>query len=328
MQLISIIVPAYNEQEVLPEFHARLCSALDALNYDAEVIYVNDGSTDRTLQVLQELSTQDRRIVIIDLSRNFGKELALTAGIDHACGDAIIVIDADLQDPPELISPMVDLWQDGNDVVYAQRTSRTGENFLKKLTARIFYRIANNIGERPIPVDTGDFRLMSRRAVDALKQLREKHRFMKGLFSWIGYNQVALPYERDARFAGVTKFNYWKLWNFSIEGFTSFTIAPLKLATYLGLSTAFLALLYGLYVITLTLVYGSQLPGYPSLIVIVLFLGGAQLTVLGIIGEYLGRTFNEVKGRPLYLVKEITKSHSQHHASDPQADLPARKIVQ
>ena len=261
--------------------------------------------------------------MIVDLSRNFGKEAALTAAIDHARGDAVVVIDADLQDPPELIPRMIELWQSGNDVVYAQRVSRAGESFLKKFTARMFYRIANSIGERPIPADTGDFRLMSRRAVDALKQLREKHRFMKGLFNWIGYNQIALPYEREERFAGETKFNYWKLWNFSIEGFTSFTIAPLKSATYLGLFSASMAILYGLYMIARTIFYGNPLPGYPSLIVVVLFLGGAQLMVLGVIGEYLGRTFNEVKGRPLYLMKEVITSQPTQRTSDLRAGLPA-----
>lgn len=323
MALISVVVPAYNEEGVLPEFQRRLADVLNALGHDSEIVYANDGSTDRTIQVLKELASQDPRVVIVDLSRNFGKEVALTAAIDHARGDAVVVIDADLQDPPELIPRMVELWQSGNDVVFAQRVSRAGESFIKKFTARMFYRIANRIGERPIPADTGDFRLMSRRAVDGLKQLREKHRFMKGLFNWIGYNQIALPYERAERFAGETKFNYWKLWNFSIEGFTSFTIAPLKLATYLGLFSAFMAILYGLYMIARTIFYGNPLPGYPSLIVVVLFLGGAQLMVLGIIGEYLGRTFNEVKGRPLYLIKEIIASQPTQRTSDLRAGLPA-----
>lgn len=325
--LISVVVPAYNEEEVLPEFQRRLVSVLDTLEHDVEIVYANDGSTDGTIQVLKELARQDPRVVIVDLSRNFGKEVALTAGIDHACGDAIVVIDADLQDPPELIPRMIELWQSSNDVVYAQRTSRAGESFLKKFTASMFYRVANSIGERPIPADTGDFRLMSRRAVDGLKQLRERHRFMKGLFTWIGYNQIALPYERNERFAGNTKFNYWKLWNFSIEGFTSFTIAPLKSATYVGLFSAFMAIMYGVYMVARTILYGNPLPGYPSLIVIVLFLGGAQLMVLGIIGEYLGRTFNEVKGRPLYLIKEVITSQPVRRVANPQADLLAARNV-
>lgn len=301
-EILSVIVPAYNEQEVLPEFHRRVTSVLQSLALDYEIVYVNDGSKDKTLELLQELQCDDRHTAIVDLSRNFGKEIALTAGLDYARGDAVVVIDADLQDPPELIPELISGWREGYDVVYATRAAREGETFMKKATAHLFYRVVQSISRFKIPEDTGDFRLLSRRAVDALKQLREQHRFMKGLFAWIGYPQKAVPYRRDPRFAGETKWNYWKLWNFAIEGITSFTIAPLKLATYVGLIVALGAFSYGGFIIVRTLIFGNPVAGYPSLLVAVLFLGGVQLVALGIIGEYLGRMFDETKGRPLYLV--------------------------
>lgn len=299
---ISVVVPAYNEQEVLPEFHKRISAVMDALPFDAEVLYVNDGSTDSTLQVLQNLREQDGRVALVDLSRNFGKEIALTAGLNKADGDAVIVIDADLQDPPEVIPALLIEWQRGYDVVYAQRLQRSGESFVKKATAGLFYRLMQRIGRVKIPEDTGDFRLLSRRAVEALNTLNEHHRFMKGLFTWIGYKQKAVPYSRDARSAGTTKWNYWGLINLAIEGITSFTTAPLRLATIVGITTAIGAFSYGTYMIIRTLVYGSPVAGYPSLIVIVLFLGGIQLMAIGVVGEYVGRIFNETKQRPLYFM--------------------------
>lgn len=301
-EVLSVVVPAYNEQEVLPEFHRRLATVLQSLAMDYEIVYVNDGSKDTTLEVLNVLQRGDRHTAIVDLSRNFGKEIALTAGLDYARGDAVVVIDADLQDPPELIPELINGWRDGYDVVYATRSAREGETFMKKATAHLFYRVVQSISRFKIPEDTGDFRLLSRRAVDALKQLREQHRFMKGLFAWIGYPQKSVPYRRDPRFAGETKWNYWRLWNLAIEGITSFTIAPLKLATYLGLIVALGAFSYGGFIIVRTLIFGNPVAGYPSLMVVVLFLGGVQLVALGIIGEYLGRMFDETKGRPLYLV--------------------------
>ncbi len=303
-ETVSIVVPAYNEQEVLPEFHRRTSAVLRALALEYEVIYVNDGSKDNTLALLRELQANDDHVVIVDLSRNFGKEIAMTAGLDYSRGDAVIVIDADLQDPPELIPTLIDGWREGNDMVYATRSGREGESMLKKTTAHFFYRVIQGVSRFKIPQDTGDFRLLSRRAVDALKLLREQHRFMKGLFAWIGYPQKAVPYHRDPRFAGETKWNYWKLWNFAIEGITSFTIAPLKLATYLGLVVALGAFSYGGVIVVKTLLYGNPVAGYPSLMVVMLFLGGVQLVALGIIGEYLGRMFDETKGRPLYLVNK------------------------
>ncbi len=314
--VISVIAPAYNEEAVLPEFHKRLCAVFEGLDCELEVVYVNDGSSDQTLAVLRALRSQDERITLIDLSRNFGKEVAMTAGFDHACGDAVVVIDTDLQDPPELIPEMIRLWHNGYDMVYAQRTAREGESWMKRATASAFYRVIQRLSRVKIPQDTGDFRLMSRRAVDALLQLREHHRFMKGLFSWVGFPQIALPYRRDARFAGDTKWNYWKLWNFALEGITSFTTVPLKIASYVGLLISLFAFAYAAIVIYKTLMYGEDVQGYPSLMVVILMLGGIQLASLGIIGEYLGRMFNETKQRPLYLTQDIQLSrHSARQAS-------------
>jgi glycosyltransferase involved in cell wall biosynthesis len=301
---LSIVVPVYNEQDVLADLHHRLAGVLDELiTTQMEIIYVNDGSTDNSLEVMRSLQADDARVAIVDLSRNFGKEIAMTAGFDHSHGDAVVVIDADLQDPPELIPEMIKQWQAGYDVVYAQRTTRAGESALKKATAHVFYRVIQNLSRVHIPRDVGDFRLLSRRAVQALAGLREQHRFMKGLFAWIGYPQKAIPYERDARYGGRSKWNYVGLWNFAIEGITSFSTLPLKVATYLGMVTALGAFLFGMFIVLETLLFGNPVPGYPSLLVVVLFLGGIQLMALGVIGEYLGRMFDETKGRPLYLLK-------------------------
>jgi polyisoprenyl-phosphate glycosyltransferase len=306
--LLSVVVPVYNEEEVIRELHRRLSSILETLHLRWEIVYVNDGSKDRTIDILEEFRERDARITVVDLSRNFGKEIAMTAGLDSSRGDAVVVIDSDLQDPPELIAEFVKSWFEGYDVVYAKRTRRDGETLVKRTTAHLFYRLIRRISEVKIPEDTGDYRLLSRRAVDSLKQLREKHRFMKGLFAWIGYRQKAVNYTRDARYAGQTKWNYWKLWNFALEGITSFTSMPLKLSTYIGFAIAFGSILFGIKVIYQTLVYGNPVAGYPSLIVVILFLGGIQLIVLGFIGEYLARIFDESKHRPLYLVKNYLPS--------------------
>lgn len=304
--LLSIVVPVFKEASILPIFHQRLSAVLNKLSYLSEIIYVNDGSSDNSFSVLQDLQKQDARIGILDLSRNFGKEIALSAGLDFAKGDAVIVIDADLQDPPELIPVLISRWKEGFDIVYAKRHARKGESWFKKTTAYLFYRLINKISTVQMPKDTGDFRLLSRRTVEALKRMPERRRFMKGLFAWIGYPQIAVMYERDPRIGGETKWNYWKLWNFAIEGITSFTIAPLKLATYIGFTTALVAFFYGMMIIYKTLCFGESVQGYPSLMVVILFLGGVQLITLGIIGEYLGRTFDEVKQRPLYLLNDYS----------------------
>lgn len=306
--VLSVVVPAFNEEAALPLLHAELTRTLDALALPAEILYVNDGSRDGTLAAIERLMAQDPRVVLLDLSRNFGKEIAMSAGLDHARGDAVVVIDADLQDPPALIGELVARWRDGYDVVYARRIARDGETALRKLTASLFYRAMAHTNRVQIPRDTGDFRLLSRRAVDALRRLREQHRFMKGLFSWIGFRQIAVDYHRAARAAGRSKFNYWRLWNFALEGFTSFTIAPLRVASYLGLAIAAFAFLYAGVIVVKTLLYGDPVAGYPSLMVVVLLLGGVQLASIGILGEYVGRMFNEAKGRPLYLVGEYRRA--------------------
>ncbi|HEX5327752.1 MAG TPA: glycosyltransferase family 2 protein [Acetobacteraceae bacterium] len=303
--VLSVVVPCHNEQDVLVELHGRLTAVLDGIGAAAEIVFVNDGSTDRTTALLQALHDRDPRVALVNLSRNFGKEIATTAGLDHARGAAVVVIDADLQDPPELIGELVAAWREGIDVVYAQRRARAGESWLKRATAAGFYRLMQHAGRVPIPPDVGDFRLMSRRVVDALIGLREQHRFMKGLFAWVGFPSRAILYDRAPRRAGRSKWNYWKLWNFAIEGITSHTVMPLKLATYLGLLTALGAAVYLLEVVVRTLVWGNPVAGYPSLMAVVLFLGSAQLMTLGVIGEYLGRVFNETKGRPLYLVERF-----------------------
>ncbi|NOG72341.1 glycosyltransferase family 2 protein [Roseicella sp. DB1501] len=313
---LSVVVPLYNEEEVIEVFHHRLAAVMDAAGWTWEVVYVDDGSRDGSAAALRALQQRAPNAAVVRLSRNFGKEAAMTAGLDHAqATEAVIVIDIDLQDPPEVIPDLLAGWQRGFDVVYAQRRSRAGEGWLKKATAHAFYRVMARIGGPvQLPADVGDFRLMSRRAVDALLRLRERHRFMKGLFAWVGFPSLAVPYDRAARAAGRTKWNYARLLDLSIEGITSFTTVPLRIATWLGLGTALVALIYGVRVVLMALLYGDPVPGYPSLMTVVLLLGSVQLMTLGVIGEYLGRIFNETKQRPLYVVSE--------HAPSAQAELP------
>jgi len=317
---LSVVVPAYNEAEGLHTFHARLSAVLLGIEGTHEVVYVNDGSRDETLLVLDELRRADPTVTLVDLSRNFGKEVAMTAGLDFARGEATIIIDADLQDPPELIPELVRQWEAGYDVVYAKRIAREGETALKKMTAHAFYRLLQRLSRVRIPEDTGDFRLLSRRAVFALCELREQHRFMKGLYAWIGFPQVAVPYRRDPRAAGSTKFNYWKLWNFALTGITSFTIGPLKIASYFGMLVALFAFAYAVWIIYKTLVYGDVVRGYPTLMVTVLFLGGVQLASIGVLGEYVGRMFDETKRRPLYFVNRYAPS-AQPGSPQPEGAL-------
>lgn len=304
---LCIIVPVFNEAAVLPLLMPRLDTALATIDADVRVLFVDDGSTDATPHELARIANNDPRVGVIRLARNFGKEAAMTAGLDHADADAVVILDADLQDPPELIRDFWAQFRQGADIVYGVRRSRAGESWLKRFTAATFYRLIDRMSDTPIPRDTGDFRLMSRRAVDALEQLRERHRFMKGLFGWIGFRQVAVHYERAPRAAGASKFNFWKLWNFALEGITSFSTVPLRIATYLGLITALVAFVYGGIIIAKTLMYGEPVRGYPSLMSVVLFLGGVQLVALGIIGEYLGRIYGETKRRPLYLIGETLR---------------------
>ena len=301
---LSVVVAAFNEEATLPLLHPRLRAALAGLDLETRVIYVDDGSRDDTWAVLQDLAASDPSVRLLRLARNFGKEIALTAGLDLVDTDAAIVIDADGQDPPELIPAFVDKWRQGYDVVYGTRTARAGEGWLKRATAAAFYRVMNRLSDTAIPHDTGDFRLMSRRVLDALGQLRERQRFMKGLFAWVGFRQVALPYEREARLAGRTKFNFWRLWNLALEGITGFSTVPLRVATYLGLGAAFAAFLFGVWIVAKTLLWGDPVQGWPSMMAVILFLGGVQLIALGILGEYLGRLYVESKQRPLYLVSE------------------------
>ncbi|WP_313711478.1 glycosyltransferase family 2 protein [Pseudomonas sp.] len=304
-KLISIIVPSFNEEASLHLFHEEMSRVIEQLkNYDCEMIFVNDGSTDNTQKIIKQLAKADPRVSGISLSRNFGKEAAMTAGLDFAKGDAVAIFDADLQDQPSLLISFVEEWEKGFDVVYAKRTHRDGESWLKKATASLFYKLMLKISKVSIPQDTGDCRLMSRRVVDSLKELKEHHRFMKGLFAWVGYPSTAVEYRRDPRVAGVTKFNYWKLWNFALEGITSFTIAPLKVATYLGFLVSVVSLLFGLFILAKTLIWGDVVKGYPTIMVTILFIGGVQLFFIGVLGEYLGRVFGETKGRPLYLIDE------------------------
>ena len=324
-QLVSIVIPAYNEEAVLIPCYERLRRILGQMvDYDFEIVFINDGSFDRTQALVDELCQKDEQITSIDLSRNFGKEAAMTAGLEHAAGDAVVIIDADLQDPPDLIPQLVAEWRNGYDVVYGKRTQRDGESWLKKSTAATFYRAIRAFSRVEIPADTGDFRLMSRRAVDALLQLREQHRFMKGLFAWIGFPSKALEYRREPRLAGKTKFSYWKLWTFALEGITSFTIAPLKIATYVGLFVALVAFCFGAWIIIRTLFFGEPVRGYPTIMVTMLMLGGVQLFFIGILGEYLGRVFGETKRRPLYLVQKIRKAKTSRPITGRSEQLTIR----
>jgi polyisoprenyl-phosphate glycosyltransferase len=288
---ISIIVPMHNEELNIDYLFERILSVLNSISTSYEIICINDGSKDNTLQCLIACHQQNPNIKIINLSRNFGKEIALTAGIDHAMGQAVIPIDADLQDPSELIIDLIAKWKEGYDVVYATRQSRQGESWLKRFTANCFYSFISRVSRVPIPRDTGDFRLIDRQVVEALKQIPERTRFMKGLFAWVGYRQTSIYYDRPPRYRGKTSWNYWNLWNFAIDGITSFSVVPLKIWTYVGFSFALLAFIYATFLVLRTLVFGIDVPGYASLMVVVLFLGGVQLLTLGVVGEYLGRVY-------------------------------------
>ena len=305
MRTITLLIPAYNEEEVLSSLFDRLDGLATSIkNYKFEFLFVNDGSRDNTLEIIKSQAKKDSRVSYINLSRNFGKEIAMIAGIDHVRGDAMVIIDADLQDPPELIPEMIKHWEEGYDDVYARRSSREGETWLKKKTSEMYYKILQSSTNIPIQIDTGDFRLLDRRCIDALKQFRESQRNTKAMFSWIGYKKKEILYNRDPRLAGTTKWNYRKLSNLAIDGITSFTTAPLRIATITGLLISAISFLYIIYLLVRPLFGVSTGAGYSSTLAVILFMGGVQMLFLGIIGEYIGRIFNETKNRPLYFIEE------------------------
>ena len=307
---LSIIIPMYNEEESIPYLYKRLLALGERIkNYDIEFLFVNDGSKDKSLEIIKDLKKNDDRVCYLNLSRNFGKEVAMGAAFDYVTGDAVAIIDADLQDPPELILEMLKYYERGYDDVYAKRKSRKGETWLKRFTSKAFYTVLQKVSNVPIQKDTGDFRLLSKRAVEALKSFPEKQRYTKGMFSLIGFKKIAIEFDRDSRVAGETKWNYFKLIDLAIEGITSFTIAPLRVATIMGIITAFLAFIYTVFIVVRTLIYGIDVPGYASLICVILLIGGIQLISLGVIGEYLGRIFVEVKNRPLYFIEEYSEEN-------------------
>ena len=305
MKTITLLIPVYNEESVLPQLFKRLDEfTKNTPNYQFEFLFINDGSTDKSFSIIAEQSKKDSRISYINLSRNFGKEIAMIAGIDHVKSDALVIIDADLQDPPELIQEMISYWEDGYDDVYARRNNRQGETWLKKKTSQWYYRILQKSTNIPIQVDTGDFRLLDRRCIEALQKFRESQRNTKAIFSWIGYKKKEIFYDRDPRLSGQTKWNYRKLLNLAIDGITSFTTAPLRMATIFGFIISFIAFVWIIYLLVRPLFGVSTGAGYSSLMAVILFLGGVQLLSLGIIGEYVGRIFIETKNRPLYLMEE------------------------
>lgn len=303
--LLSLVVPVFNEEDSVSIFVDTTRQILTKLQLDFEMVFIDDGSQDNTLSCLIELAKTDKRIRTVSLSRNFGKEIALTAGIDHAWGDVLIPMDVDLQDPPEIISQFIDRWQKGYDVVYGVRTDRKYDTATKRASAAWFYRFFNRLSDIAIPENAGDFRLIDRRVADVLRQMPERNRFMKGLFAWAGFRSIGVPYERPPRQTGNTKWNHWQLWNFALDGLFSFSTLPLRVWTYLGAIVAFLSFGYGCFIVIRTSILGVDLPGYASLLTTVLFLGGIQLLSVGIIGEYIGRLFVEVKRRPIYIVDSV-----------------------
>ena len=308
MRKITIIIPAYNEEESLPLLYKRLETFMESIkNYEFEILFVNDGSKDNTINLIKEYRSQDKRISYVDLSRNFGKETAMIAGLDYATGDAVIFMDADLQDPPEIIPELIKWWEEGYDDVYARRKSRKGETFLKKFTSKMYYKVLQSLTNVPIQQDTGDFRLLDKRCVNVLKKMRETQRCSKSMFSWIGYKKKEVLYDRDPRVAGKTKWNYKKLIDLAIDGITSFTTSPLRIATYLCIPTFLALFIYFIYVICKMIFITNKIDAYQAIILLILFFSGIQILLFGIIGEYLGRIFNETKNRPLYLVNEYNE---------------------
>ena len=305
MKKITILIPAYNEEEALPILYERVSKIMNSMNkYDFELLFVNDGSKDKTVDIIKDLRKKDKRVCYVDFARNFGKEIAMKAGFDYATGDCLVILDADLQDPPELIPEMVKYWEEGYDDVYARRRSRKGEKWIKKFTSKMYYKVLQSLTRVPIQKDTGDFRLLDKRCVNALKKMGENGRNSKSLFSWIGYNKKEILYDRDPRIAGQTKWNYKKLIDLAIDGITSVTTSPLRISTYLSIPTFLALLIYFIYVIVKCIRLHVAIQAFQAIILLILFFSGIQIILIGIIGEYLGRIFNETKHRPLYLVNE------------------------
>ena len=305
MKKVTIIIPAYNEEASLPFLYERIEKLINSIdNYEFEILFVNDGSKDKTIELIKEYREKDSRISYVDFARNFGKETAMIAGLDYATGDCVIFMDADLQDPPELIPEMLKYWEEGYDDVYAQRRSRKGETWLKKFTSKMYYRVLQSLTNVEIQKDTGDFRLLDKRCVNALRKMRESQRCSKSMFSWIGYKKKAIVYDRDPRIAGKTKWNYGKLINLAIDGITSFTTSPLRISTYIAIPTFVALFVYFIYVIAKCCVEHVAIQAFQAIILLVLFFSGVQILLFGIVGEYLGRIFNETKNRPLYSVNE------------------------
>ena len=305
MKKVTIIIPAYNEEASLPFLYERIEKLINSIdNYEFEILFVNDGSKDKTIELIKEYREKDSRISYVDFARNFGKETAMIAGLDYATGDCVIFMDADLQDPPELIPEMLKYWEEGYDDVYAQRRSRKGETWLKKFTSKMYYRVLQSLTNVEIQKDTGDFRLLDKRCVNALRKMRESQRCSKSMFSWIGYKKKAIVYDRDPRIAGKTKWNYGKLINLAIDGITSFTTSPLRISTYIAIPTFAALFVYFIYVIAKCCVEHVAIQAFQAIILLVLFFSGVQILLFGIVGEYLGRIFNETKNRPLYLINE------------------------
>ncbi|QPA32889.1 glycosyltransferase family 2 protein [Thermaerobacillus caldiproteolyticus] len=313
----SVIIPVYNEALVIRETYKRLKTVMEQTDGPYELLFVNDGSEDETLSILKELSVKDETVKYLDFSRNFGHQIAITAGMDYAAGEAVIIIDADLQDPPELILQMIQKWKEGYEVVYAKRTKRKGETVFKKVTAHVFYRLLRASTEIDIPLDTGDFRLIDRKVCDQLVSMRERSRFVRGLVSWVGFKQTAIEYERDERFAGETKYPLKKMLRFSMDGITSFSYKPLKLASLLGFLLSFSSVIWMFVVLYLKLFTDSTVAGWSSLLMATLFFNGVVLIMLGVMGEYIGRIYDEVKHRPLYILKDC-RGVGQKHEKVPQ----------
>jgi polyisoprenyl-phosphate glycosyltransferase len=311
--LISIIVPVYNEQDSIAPFLEKILEILPKTGEEFELLFVNDGSSDNTFAVIKQAAIKENNIRIIDLSRNFGKEAALTAGLDLASGDVVIPIDVDLQDPPELILDFIAKWREGYDVVNGVRVDRSTDTALKRNSSKGFYRLFNRLSQTALPENVGDFRLMDRQVIEAIKRMPERNRFMKGIFAWVGFKTCEIPYVRPQRVAGTTSWNYWKLWNFALDGMFGYSTAPLRVWTYAGFLLALLSILYGMFIVVKTMVFGIDVPGYASLISVILFLSGIQIISLGVIGEYIGRIFLEVKKRPVYLIREVISDVQPGH---------------